>query len=98
MDQGKQRFNHPRISVVIYMMVNFPFRFVLIVDGSNDFAIEHPGVAIPVDAELVFLVTNFVQYPLQGKDECNAGSQWETDIHPGRVPGDGQTGRQAWCG
>ena len=46
-------------------MDDFPFRFVLGVDGSEDLAVIHPGVAIPIDAELVSVVTNFVDHPLQ---------------------------------
>jgi len=36
----------------------------MLVDGSNDLAIMHPGVAIPVDAELVSVATNFMDYPI----------------------------------
>jgi hypothetical protein len=57
---GIQMFNCSRISVVKFLMDNFPFRSVLGVDGSNDLAINHPTVLIPFYTEPVFLVTNFV--------------------------------------
>ena len=57
---GKQRFNYSRISVAMFLMGNFPFRFVLGVDGSDDLAIFHPGEAIPTYTEPVSVGSNFV--------------------------------------
>ena len=74
---GKPTFNYSRISVLSLTINDFPFRFVLGVGGSNDLAIMHPDVAVPADAELVSVGTNFVDYPLHGTHECDAGSQWE---------------------
>jgi len=45
-------------------MVNLPFHFAIFVDGSNDLVIMHPDVVIPVNAERVSLVTNFIDYPI----------------------------------
>ena len=44
----------------MFMVGNYPFRFVLWVNGSNDLALMHPGVAIPIYTEPVFVVSNFV--------------------------------------
>ena len=93
-----EQFNYSRISVMIFLMLNFPFHVVLGMDGSNDLVIKHPGVAIPADAEPVSVVTNFVEYPLQWTHECYAGSQWETVKHAGLAGRDGQSARLAWCG
>jgi hypothetical protein len=51
-------FNYSRKSVVIYVMGNYPFRRVLVVDGSNDLAIKHPGVAISAYTEVESVGTN----------------------------------------
>jgi hypothetical protein len=61
----------------MFLMGNFPFRFVLGVDGSNDLVIAHPGEAIPTYTEPVSVGSNFVEFPLQGTHECCPGSQWE---------------------
>jgi len=53
----------------MYLVGNFPFFFVLGVDGSNDLAVKHPGVGVSTYAELVFVVANFVDCPLQGTHE-----------------------------
>jgi len=54
------------ISVAMFLMGNFPFRFVLGVDGSNDLVIAHPGEAIPTYTEPVSVGSNFVEFPILG--------------------------------
>jgi len=74
------------IRVAMYLMLNFPFLLVLVMDGSNDLAIKLPGVAIPADAEPVSAVTNFVDHPTVDRGGwsrrriCQAGLVWLTPI------------------
>lgn len=68
-EAGKERPDYPRKSVMMYMVGNFPFGFVLGVDGSSDLAILHPSMAISTYAEPVFVVTSFMDRPLQGTRE-----------------------------
>ena len=53
-----------------FLADDVPFRFVLGVDGSNDLAIEHPGVTISVDADQVSALTDFLEPPLERICEC----------------------------
>lgn len=53
-----------------FLVDDDPIFFMLRVDRGNDLAIEHPGVSISVYAELVCLVTDSSELPLEGLCEC----------------------------